>query len=363
MESVLQEVYWQRGHNRMGSKGKKIFIWLSSIVLIFLLASCGKSSVVFTTGLSSNEVFKIGSSVCTVPEAKIYLTTAQNQYESVLGVDMWNRDFGGVTLEEYLKETILGQIAQIKSMELLAKEYKLKLTEDEEELVGTASKHYFDSLNDAEIEYMDISQDTIENLYREYALANKVYNEITKDVNPEVSDDEARNITVQHILFKTYEIDAEGNREEMSEADKKKQYEKAQAVWNEIQSGKDFLELAEQNSEDSQIEYVFGKGEMAKEFEETAFNLDTEEISQIVTTEYGYHIIKCVSRFDRDETDANKAKILDKRKTEAFDKVYEEFIGQLPSQFNDKVWETITFLQNDEIKTMNFFDVYNQFLS
>ena len=26
------------------------------------------------------------------------------QYENILGVDMWDRDFGGITLESYLKE-------------------------------------------------------------------------------------------------------------------------------------------------------------------------------------------------------------------------------------------------------------------
>ncbi len=41
----------------------------------------------------------------------------------------------------------------------------------------------------------------MENLYREYAMADKVYQLIIQDINPEISDDEARKITVQQILF------------------------------------------------------------------------------------------------------------------------------------------------------------------
>lgn len=43
-------------------------------------------------------------------------------------------------------------------------------------------------------------------MYREYALADKVYTFIIKDINPEVSDDEARTITVRQILIMTYSV-------------------------------------------------------------------------------------------------------------------------------------------------------------
>lgn len=44
----------------------------------------------------------------------------------------------------------------------------------------------------------------MENLYREYAMADKVYQLIIQDINPEISDDEARKITVQQIFLQQH---------------------------------------------------------------------------------------------------------------------------------------------------------------
>lgn len=346
------------------SKRTSVLLLLLAAVFIFSSCSLNKSSIVFTTGLDDDELFKISSSVCTLPEVMVYLTTEKNQYESAYGVEMWEQDFGGVTLEEYLKETILGQIAQIKCMNLLAKQYRLTLSDEETQLAETAAKKYFGMLSEDEIAYMGVDEKTINALYQEYAMANKVYDEITKDVSSEVSDDEARTITVEHILFKTYELNEQGSRSEMSPDQKEAQYAKAvQALQRakEASSELEFRELAKEFTEDTEIEYAFGKGQMDPVFEEAAFNLDKGEVSDIVETDYGYHIIKCISNFDKDETDANKAVIVEKRKTEAFDKVYGEFIKGLPSEFNDKLWDSLTFEVNDKVKTREFFDVYNEY--
>ena len=61
------------------------------------------------------------------------------------------------------------------------------------------------------------------------------------------------------------------------------------------QNGDDFDSLIEEYNEDMSSTYTFGKGTMPEAFEKAAFNLDTDEISGLVETEYGYHIIKCVS--------------------------------------------------------------------
>lgn len=61
--------------------------------------------------------------------------------------------------------------------------------------------------------------------------------------------------------------------------------------------GADFAKLATDNTEDEGSkakggEYEFGKGEMVKEFEEASWALKDNEISGLVKSQFGYHIIK-----------------------------------------------------------------------
>lgn len=172
----------------------------------------GSTKVVLTTGFNKDEVFRIETSVCTLPEIMVYLTNIQNRYESVYGTEIWNTNVDGVTLEQNVKDIALAQIARIKTMNLMAKQYEVSLSDEEMAQAENAASAYYSSLSSAEIEQMEVSEKTISELYREFALAEKVYQYTIKDINPEISDDEARTITVQHILIKTYALDGTGRR-------------------------------------------------------------------------------------------------------------------------------------------------------
>ena len=350
---------------RSRKKSLIFIIFTMAVLCMVMLAACGKdgsgAKVVFTTGTGKDEVFRIEDEICKKEELMVYLTNTQNQYEEVYGREIWNTEHNGVTLEENVKETVLAKIAQIKTMYLMAKERQMQLTEQEDALVEAAANAYFNSLNEKEIELMGVTLDTICELYQEYALAEKIYQLIIQDINPEISDDEARIITVQHILVKTYSLDDEGNRVAYSTQDKTEAYEKAIEIQAKAVSGEhDFEELAAQYSEDDTITYSFGKGEMDQAFEDAAFQLETDAISGVVESEAGYHIIKCITTFDREETDANKIKIVEQRRNKAFGEEYNVFVATLVKQLNEKLWSEITLIHDSQVTTSDFFDVYSE---
>jgi len=90
--------------------------------------------------------------------------------------------------------------------------------------------------------------------------------------------------------------------------------------------------------------------------------LGTDEISEIVETSTGYEIIKCISTFDVEETDANKIKIVEKRKNEAFGNTYDAFVATLVRNLNETLWEEISLIESDMVSTDSFYDVYNEHL-
>ncbi len=74
----------------------------------------------------------------------------------------------------------------------------------------------------------------------------------------------------------------------------------AQEVLNKLNSGESFAKLAEQYSLDGTRKHggdlgFFGRGVMVKPFENAAFALEKGQISGIVKTEFGYHIIKRIA--------------------------------------------------------------------
>lgn len=84
----------------------------------------------------------------------------------------------------------------------------------------------------------------------------------------------------------------------MSEEDRTKAQEKAQGILDRINGGEDFATVAQETSEDpgsaekgGDLGY-FTRGVMVSEFEQAAFSLQPGEVSDLVQSQYGWHIIK-----------------------------------------------------------------------
>jgi len=72
---------------------------------------------------------------------------------------------------------------------------------------------------------------------------------------------------------------------------------KAVDILNRIRQGEDFANLASMYSEDSSAKNggdlgYFTKGKMIKIFEDTAFALKKDEVSNVIKTPFGFHILK-----------------------------------------------------------------------
>jgi len=100
-------------------------------------------------------------------------------------------------------------------------------------------------------------------------------------------------VRVRHILLKT----TEKPKEEIP-----KIRARAEELLKQIRGGADFAELAKKNSEDPGSAEKGGdlgwivRGQTVQAFEDTAFSLKPKEISGIVTTEYGFHILQVLEK-------------------------------------------------------------------
>ncbi len=89
---------------------------------------------------------------------------------------------------------------------------------------------------------------------------------------------------------------------------------KAEDVEGQIKAGGDFATLAKKYSQDSSAANggdlgFLAKGQTVKQFEDAAFALEVGQVSPVVKTQYGYHIIKALE-YNADKTQIHASQIL-----------------------------------------------------
>ena len=134
----------------MENSGKRAArIALLAILLIASLAmtGCGKR-LVMTRGYGKQELFRIGNTNCTLPEYNVFLINA------------------------------LSEASRLKVMLLLAVQDNIMLTDAEETLADEAQTEYYESMSEEERAYIGIDEKVLQDLFEQYALAQKVYNSI-----------------------------------------------------------------------------------------------------------------------------------------------------------------------------------------
>ena len=114
----------------------------------------------------------------------------------------------------------------------------------------------------------------------------------------------------------------------------------ADSILAQLKNGASFEELAEKYSDDKgsaskggDLGY-FERRQMVKPFDEAAFNLKVGEISDLVQTNYGYHIIKVTDRQAYPDFESSKADLKKMYQKQRFDADYANYIDSLKSRYN-----------------------------
>lgn len=105
-------------------------------------------------------------------------------------------------------------------------------------------------------------------------------------------------VKASHILLST--TDPLTGRP-VSESIRKEKEAKIKEIRERVVKGEDFAKLAKEYSEDPGSrdrggEYTFPRGEMVKPFENAAFSMKPGEISEVVESQFGFHVIKLLEK-------------------------------------------------------------------
>ena len=331
-------------------KLRKIFAIILSLILV-LSVFCGCDRKVYiTTGLKNNEIFKLSGNPCSIGQIMLILMAEKNRYEADFGADIWQyeNDNLDVNLEKEVKEKAKKQLAKLKTVELLADDYKIVLDDEEKELLKEAANEYYSSLTEKEVELLKVKEDDVLKLYTSFYIADLVYDKLTKDVNLEVSDEEARVVKCKYIFIDASD-DLEAARSEANE------------VYELLVAGNDFNSVAKQYSDSEEIDALFSRNTVDANFEEEIFSLVQGQTSKVVENEDGCYIFICVSDYLEAETLANKDKIIAEYKKSEYEKIYIPFESEQTFEFNTKVWEKVKLNKYSDVTTSSLYEVYNKY--
>jgi len=203
-----------------------------------------------------------------------------------------------------------------------------------------------------QLKSVGISPDQLKERLIEEATAEAV---IRREVHVNVTDEDVRKfydenpaqfeqperVRVSHLLLRT--VDA-NTREPLPEEIRQAKRKQIEELLQRARAGEDFTALVKQYSEDPGSkdrggEYVFARGQMVPEFEVAAWSLQPGQISDVVTTQFGYHIIKMLERLParRVPFEEVKEQIRDYLTTQAIQKVLPDYVRKIRAEENVEV--------------------------
>jgi parvulin-like peptidyl-prolyl isomerase len=212
-----------------------------------------------------------------------------------------------------LQQNLLDSIIVMKIIESYAEKNNINVSEKEvaDEISALIKNYESEAAFEKDLKDKNLSRSFLNEQVKSQLLRDKVFAQATKDVA--VSDEETKKyyddnaetlfmvpeqVKVSHILIKF----AIPEGAELNDTIKAEAKTKITDIQEQLNNGADFAELAKQYSEDTASAVNGGdigfisKGQTVPEFEEAAFALEVGQVSGIVESTFGYHIIKCIEK-------------------------------------------------------------------
>lgn len=322
-----------RNKNRIKQAARNSAAVLLIFCLLFL-AGCGKGASL-PAGKKSEKGY-------TLPEIMVIAMTEQNRYEEICTEQIWDVEIAeeGEDFASYLTGQIKNFMEELKIMNLLAQDRNMSLSPEERSEMAAASAEYYGNLTDDDIEYMGVTEDDVRTVFEDYCMAEKLVEELTKDIDLEVSDSEAKVITVMQAETADRET-----AENLSLA--------------ASQENADFEKCAA-DAGLTAVTRQLGRKEEPQDFENAAFALTAGQVSQALESGGTYYVIKCVSDYDEEATAARKKVIFEERKRKAFKEIYDSFREEINLTYSGDPWNKLKFGSGRYAADADFFEIYRK---
>lgn len=334
----------------MKKSKKKMGRVLLAAMACTLLAGCsgskksssGRVSLANGKITESSIVVSIGNEGVRYSEIRGYCYLLKKQYSSSFGTELWDYPIEKEqTVGDEAKEEILNLVTELKVIAATAKAEKVTLTADEkDEAIEQAEKVLKAASAEDKKDYCLTRQSLME-IFESNLLANKMFYIATDDADTEVSDEEARQVSIQYLHLRTDGPNENGVEVRLSEKEKQAVKKRAKKLLSEAGKTENFIEFASKNTDDKQVELLIGKEDttLAEEAVAAVMKLKTGELSSLIEASDGYYLIYCVNENDTDATYKKKEEIIAGRQEQMFKEKYSTWLGESEIAISKSFWK------------------------
>ena len=318
------------------SRDLKLGKWLKSVVILLItvmtvfVSGCSEIRI---SGSLSNDIFiKIDDVKCSMGTAVLALLEAKEDYDSSENDVLWTRTIGEMTLSEYVKANVKDELTRYTASQVMARELTVFITEEEHDKAENDARELLDSLGKVfNLNQYHISLEDATDLFIKRTYYEKVYDKISENINMEISEEDTKVIRVSYVF-----VPAEDG------------ISIVEVMRNDMKGGEDFTTVC----------YSFGyepvlniqltdKGTMPQAFDNYAYVLKDNELSEIVETREGYYIILCLEDYLVSESIANRNRIMSDGRREKFNKAFEDFTNSNEVRINLEQWDKLDITSMD----------------
>lgn len=331
----------------MNKWGRKLMIaGLCACMATAAISGCGPKADTAIATFEGKEVpYGVASFMVRYSQAQM-----QSMYGAYLGDSYWS-SYG-----ESSRDSMMDTLEQMLILEQHMEEYQVTISDEEKGKITEAAKAFMEDNEEEVIQAMAVDQETVERALTLYTVQTKMRAAIIKDVDTEVSDEEAAQKTIQYASFSTAgTTDEDGNTTEMTEEEKAQVMDQAQQVLDLVKSGQDMesaLQTVDEERTPSTASYGTDNGNIPDEVKTAADKLtDGQCADSLIETEDAYYVVVMQSTFDETATEEQKNTIVSQRQEDKFNEVYEAWKEDAGFEKNEKVVEKITFQDVYEIKS------------
>lgn len=275
---------------------KSIALFLIAIILCF--------GITFLIAYRDRDIYaKVGSTVIKNSELNSRIEAIKNQYKSY-GIDPQDPQYKSIfdsiienLKEELIKQAIFEEYAKRNNIKPTDEEIKIRVDKEIENIKSgfKSEEEYQNAVKQSRFKTEEALREELKKYVIPDILEAKALQEVYSQIKITDEDalkyfNEVSQVRARHILIKVEE-----NADEKTIEEKRKL---AESIRQRVLNGEDFARLAKEYSEDEGSKEnggdlgFFGRGQMVKEFEDAAFSLKPGEISEVIKTKYGFHIIQ-----------------------------------------------------------------------